>query len=256
MRRTVVRQREDGDLAVSEIIGYVAVLGLIMSSMSIVYFNGVPALESTEKSEKLQSVETAFGVLQSDVRDLADGNAAKRLTQINLQGDSIELSDRWRAWVNVSIVNTTSGNELCGGQFCNTSLVPIAFESEGTYILYENGAVIRGFNRSGMIHQPNWVFQRDAVIVPVVATRGRGEVAGSGVFSVRTERTESQAIVETTDTDELRMTVTVDSEWPVAWRTYLEEHGTVTQNGDKVKLVVDDLEKAIYKKTVVRANFA
>lgn len=260
------------DLAVSEVVGYVIIAGLILTSISIAYVNGYPALQDVRDQERQDSVASAFSVMKDNIREITTGGSAKRQTEMNLIGDSLGVDSDRKSWIHISIENST-GAELCN-RSCNVSVDPVVYENSAggltstrapgpsstqvtvDQILYENGAVIRdpGGTGSGMREEPDWVIEQEGVIIKTVATRGSNTVTGEGSFSVLTEHRASDTLVEVDEEDGLDVTVTVGTESPTAWQIYMnntDEVDRVERNGDEVTMQVNDTEKVIRKKTVI-----
>lgn len=270
----MVSQESSGrsDLAVSEVVGYVIIAGLILTSISIAYVNGYPALQDVRDQERQDSVASAFSIMKDNIREITTGGSAKRQTEMNLIGDSLGVDSDRKSWIHISIENST-GAELCNRK-CNVSVDPIVYENSAggltstrapgpsstqvtvDQILYENGAVIRdpGGTGSGMREEPDWVIEQEGVIIKTIATRGSNTVTGEGSFSVLTEHRSSDTLVEVDEEDGLDVTVTVGTQSPTAWQVYMnktDEVDRVERKGDKVTMQVNDTQKVIRKKTVI-----
>jgi len=275
----LVRQKStrDDTVAVSEVVGYVIIAGLILTSISIAYVNGYPALQDVRDHERQRSVQSAFSVLDDNLEDISTGGSIKRQTEMNLIGDSLGLDTDRKGWLHVSIRNST-GDELCN-RGCNVSYTPVVYENSASgltsprapgpsggqvnvdQIVYESGAVIRdpGEEGSGMSDEPNWVVEDDGVILNIIATRGSGTVIGDGTFSIVAEERSSDSLVEVDPDGGLNVTVTVGTDSPTAWSVYMnatdgvDRVDTDIQNGT-VRMYVNGTQKAIRSKTVVDAE--
>lgn len=244
--------------AVSEMVGWIIVVGLIVSSISIVYFNGVPALNNEREAQKASSVVSGFELLQANVEHIAEDRAASRGTQLNLVGDEINLVNDPGTLVDVNVTRP-DGKRVCPENVCNTTMTPIRFLTTDNAIVYENGAVIRrsgDLTPSGMTSQPSWLLTNETLIVPVIATRGKGSVAGSDTVSVFTEQAAENSLVMRNESG-LNVTVNVTTRRPIAWRTFGTEYGDVTVDESKgrVSIRVEDVRKVIHDKTVVEVSF-
>jgi hypothetical protein len=261
--------------AVSEVVGYVIIAGLILTSISIAYVNGYPALQDVRDEERQRAVQAAFSVMGENIEDLTNGGGLKRQTEMNLIGDSLGLDPDRRAWINVSITNTTSGEQLCDRR-CNVSITPIVYQNSAQglttprapgpsggqvtidEILYENGAVIRdpGGNGSGMYVEPNWVIEDEGVIINIVETRGSNTVTGEGTFRVITNQRSTDSLVATDDEGNLNVSVTVASESLVAWGTYMNTTEAVDSverdsSSRTITMHINETSKAVRKITTV-----
>lgn len=267
--------RETDGIAVSEVIGYVIIAGIILTSISIAYVNGYPALQDARDHERIRSVQSAFSVMDDNLDDISAGRSLQRQTEMNLIGDSLGIDPNREGWVHMSITND-SGTELCN-RGCNVSFTPVVYENsasglttprapgpsgsqvEVTRVIYENGAVIRdpGGNGSGMSDEPNWVVGEDGVIVNILATRGSGTVVGDGTFKMIASERSSDSLVEVDEDGELNVSVTVHTRSPTAWELYMNTTDgvdRVNRTGNEVTMYVNGTEKAIRSKTTVDAE--
>jgi hypothetical protein len=277
VRRSTAGVRKDED-GVSEVVGYVIIAGIILTSISIAYVNGYPALQDVRDHERQRSVQSAFSVLDDNMNAISTGGSVKRQTEMNLIGDSLGLDPDRRGWIHVSIVNSTTGDELCN-RGCNVSYTPIVYQNSAQgltnprapgpsgsqvnvdRIVYENGAVIRdpGGNGSGMVNEPNWIVREDGVVINILSTRGSGTVVGEGTFSVISEERSTDSLVEVDSDSELDVAVTVGTQTPTAWELYMNSTDGVNRvesdmSDGTVTMYVNDTQKAIRSKTVVDAE--
>ena len=267
----------DDTVAVSEVVGYVIIAGLILTSISIAYVNGYPALQDVRDHERQRSIQSAFSVLDDNIDDISTGGSVKRQTEMNLIGDSLGLDPDRPGWVHVSILNDT-GTELCNRN-CNVSFTPIVYQNSAQglttprapgpsstqttidQIVYETGAVIRdpGEEGSGMVEEPNWIVEEDGVVLNLVSTRGSNTVTGDGTFSIIAEERTSDSLVEVDNDANLNVSVTVRTQSPTAWEVYMNTTDGVDRvdsdvpNGT-VTMYVNQTEKAIRSNTVVDAE--
>lgn len=271
--------KKTSDVGVSEVVGYVIIMGIILTSISIAYVNGYPALQDARDQERLKSVESAFSVMSDNIQEISVGDSTKRRTEMNLIGDTLGIDPQRKSWIHVSITNST-GAELCNRK-CNVSIDPVVYESsaqgltsprnpgpssaqiEVSEIVYENGAVIRdpGGNGSGMTSQPDWVVRDSGVIIKIIATQGGNAVTGEGTFSLVAEQQSSDSLVEVSEDGELDVTVTVGTESPTAWMLYMESIDGVDESdveadydSNQVTMEVNNTDKAVRSKAVVDAE--
>lgn len=251
---------DGSERAVSEMVGFIIVIGIIVTSISMVYFNGVPALQNEREAQKVASVQTAFELFQGNLDQIMEGRADSRSTEISLAGDELEVREEPRHWVNVSI-ERPDGQELCPENMCRTSYKPLRYLSAENAVLYENGAVIRRSttNGSAMASRPNWVHTEETLILPIIRTRGQGAAAGTTTVSVFAEKTsESSRVVR--NASGLDVMVNVTTQRPVAWRTFGDRHGNVTVDYDRsdvsrVTIEIDGVTRVIHSKKVVELTF-
>lgn len=268
----MVKDSKADGVAVSEVVGYVIIAGIILTSISIAYVNGYPALQDAREQERLRSVESAFSVMSDNLQEISVGDSTRRRTEMNLIGDTLGIDPNRKSWIHVSITND-SGTELCN-RGCNVSIDPVVYQNSAigltsprnpgpassqtqiSRVVYENGAVIReSGNGSGMEVKPDWVFEESGVILNIIATRGDNTVTGDGTFSVVAEQQTTDSLVEVDEEEsELNVTVTVGTEAPTAWELYMRSHDAVdgvSTSGDEVTMEINEVKKVIRSKTTV-----
>lgn len=129
---------------VSETIGFVIVLGIVMTSIGMVYINGFPALTSMKTSTNLDNTQNSFSLLQDNIQTITHENVNSRSTKIKLNGGGLNLDNRGTQF-NVSIIK--NNNDQCPDQYCNTTVRSLVFEKKTQKVVYENG----GYSDSGLI---------------------------------------------------------------------------------------------------------
>ena len=195
------------DRGVSDVLGYVLVFSLIVSTLGVVYTTGLGGLDDVRQSEKISNAERAFDVLDANTDDLVRGKAQSRATEIKLEGATLAFEDP-------VVVNVSTGD----GQYYRGEMRPIYFagETDETRVVYENGAVFRQDSRAAVIrNQPDFTFGETSV-VPLVITRTRDTGrSGSGRILVRTEVADRS--VEKFPVDEGNATISITSPRADAW---------------------------------------
>lgn len=203
--------------AVSEVIGYVIILGIVFLVFGLIFFNATALFSDTEDAERLENAQRSFTVLQSNVEEVVFGESPRKTTQVRLSGGSVSVgSERTRMIL-----------EVGGEEVRNRTLSPIEYTFGDEGVTYENGAVFRqSVGDVAMASEPGWVIRdntisRDIVSIPGIRTFGGGSVGGGSTVSVRTESA-GDAFVVSNDTANTA-NVTLVSENAVAWNRYFED---------------------------------
>lgn len=227
------------DRAVSEIIGFMIIFGVLLGTISLVYLNAVPRLGDVRDTEHVNNAERAFSVLQDNLNDIIVRGDQARGTEINIRDSELKVGGL--TWVNVSI----------GGERYNNTLNRIVYRVGGERVVYENGAVIRASgDGSAMVFEPDWRVTDDTVIVPVIRTSGNGSFVGSETILVRASGGISSWDVNHSKTVE----ISVHSEYSRAWENYMRgftEADSVTVNGDKVTMEIINVDRVLYAEYLV-----
>jgi len=198
--------------AVSEVIGYVIILGIVFVVFGLIFFNATTLFSETEETERLENAQRGLTVLQSNVEEIVFGDSPRRTTQVRLSGGSVSVGSQ-RTRVNLSVD---------GEVVRNRTLSPIEYTFNDEGVSYENGAVFRRtLSGTVMASEPGWVIRDDMVSISTVRTFGGGSLGGESTVSVRTESA-GDAFVVSNDTVNT-VNVTLTSENAVAWNRYFED---------------------------------
>lgn len=208
------------DRAVSDVLGYVLVIGIVTMMIATVMTLGVAALYDAQAAEQTNNMERAFDVVADNFEQMYADGAPSRSTEIRLLQGHIRYDDPVE--INVTIDGDVVGN-------LTVETYPIVYDNEeGTIIGYEAGAVIRQQqDTSVMLSEPPLWIGEDRMVVPMVRTRalsgtperqnGPGTVMARG-DGLRSSR-ESE---EVNETDEGDIAITVRSPRTAAWEAYFD----------------------------------
>jgi hypothetical protein len=247
--------------AVSETIGFVIILSLILLSIGTVYTNAMPVLENAQESEHLDNTEKTFGTLQSSMNELVEEGVPRRATEIRLY-DSTLTANEQLMWMNVS-----NGTDFVRNKTAST----IIYEHEGERIVYENGAVIRSSTeRSGsaMLKEPDWTVREDNGDLTVIARSVRvissGSLSGDGTVLVRGKIIGKRKPLYGEVQDEKELTIRVKSEHSGAWERYFEDladeaPGKIDVNSvgperGEIEFDLDSGDRILYTETIISAD--
>mgnify|MGYP000235144480 CR=1 FL=1 len=246
------------DEAVSEVIGYIIILGIVFISFGLIFFNATAIFTDTEETERLENAQRGFTVLQSNVDEVVFGESPRQETKVRLGGGSVSVANQ----------RTRVVLEVDGDEIRNRTLSPIEYTLGDEGVTYENGAIFRQLvGEVTMASEPGWVIRDDMVSIPSIRTFGGGSVGGDGTASVRTASA-GDAFIERVPADtERTVNVTIVSENADAWNRYMEDFeaeddvgvvDNVTQiNEDRVRMdmTIDDIgETFVYVERPIRVE--
>ena len=246
------------DRAVSEVVGYVLVLALVVSTMGVLFTTGFGALQDAQGAEQVNNVERAFDVLDANFEDMYRDGAPSRATEMRLVDGSLGFGEP-------TTIDVTQDGETIDNLTVTTH--PIEYESGGgTRIVYDHGALIRAEDDSSvMLAEPNFVLDDDHVVVSGVRTRPMSDSPTS------VDRTETVLIggehlrtdIAATNSSDEPLNITVESGQVDAWESYFqtrEEQGigiVVERTDDSVTFQIDsnDYESVSVLRPVIRIAF-
>lgn len=213
------RKRRDED-GVSEVIGYVVILGTILMSIGLVLGQGFPALQQHQDTEHFKNTQQTFSIVQSNLNEVVDKQVPARATEMRVRDSTLHTKGK------VYIGSNESGPPVAG-EFSESRV--ITYDTSENKLVYENGAVIASSsssseNGSTMLREPLWSLGQENPSVNAVdlSVEGDGDVhAGGGTTQIRGNRMGAR-----TDTHD-KMYLSIDSPNADAWVRYFERSETV-----------------------------
>lgn len=243
------------DRGVSEVLGFVIVFGLIVASVGSVYAFGVGELRDVRDYERVNNAERAFEVFADNVADISRRGAPSRGTELKLADSTLGYGE---ATVNVTVDTTPDSEGDANNSTGDVSLSPVVMTlRDAGEVRYASGAVLRtdGGGPPRMVHEPDFVFEEDGVVVQLVRSvpRGTTQVGGQRIARIRTVETGRSALLTRSETN-ATLRIDVNSSYAAAWGDYLESEGfTCDSYTDASTAVSCDLD-GVSRVTVVRVS--
>lgn len=221
-----------GESAQSNVLGFVLVFTVVVTTIGLVFAAAVPVLEGAQDRERVDNMERAFEILDDNVEDVVYREAPSRATEIRLSGGRLGVTGSTR--MNVSVENDPNSPYVARTR-------PITYADEGTTIRSSFGGVVRSDGAGGtMVSEPEWRVSEERAVLPLIVTAQATDdssVGGSLTLLVVADAQRRTANGFETDPGNLStVTVTVTSAYPLAWARYFESTGvgSVSVSGDDV----------------------
>lgn len=212
--------------ALSDVIGYVALFGVVSLAVAVIALGGMTALEDTRDRERVSNAVRAFDVLADNLVDVYAEGAPSRATELSLEGATLStartLTIQVRAFNGTGWVNLTRPT---------VSDVPTWRAVGGTErIVYGLGSVLRTDTDEGLVVR-NGPFKvaSDRTILPIVRTSGRRvQSMSGGIVRVRAVGSNPSlaAIGDAGPWNELWVNLSTAA--PGTWRRHLEDYQGVS----------------------------
>lgn len=245
----------------SEVVGFILVFGLVIASVGTVYAFGVGELQDAREYERVNNAERAFEVFADNVGDVARRGAPSRGTELKLADSTLGYGE---TTVNVTLDTTpaTPGSDV-NDSTGNVSLSPVTLTlGDAGEVRYASGAVLRtdGDGPPRMVHEPDFVFDDDRVVVQLVRSVPAGtttQVGGERIARIRTVRTSQSTLL--TRAEPVTVRFDVDSPYASAWGDYLESEGFTcdpyTDASTSVSCRLDGITRATVVRVTVETTF-
>lgn len=240
--------------AVSEAIGFIIILGIVMSGIGLVTLYGYPVLVKEQSNTDVRNMERAMIVIQNDMKSLCFKNVPYKETTIQVSGGTLEVmgGDDYGATFNIS--NGTTRWDFSPGALVYRS------DRSTEVITLENGAVItrqEDVAGSAMLAEPRWFYDgaTGTFAIYIMSITTDEAMARSGVATVRISLEEVVTNVSASPGEEITVEYESDpgNDNSVAWGNYLtgsslkmSEETTGYKKNDVNKLVIKDYRIRIH----------
>lgn len=211
------------DRAVSEVLGYVLVFSLVISTVGIVTVAGLGELQETRNTEQINNAERAFDLLTTNMNDLAKRGAPSRSTEIRLSEAQLDVSN--------PVVVSFRGvdDDTPSNNFTDSYDVwPIIYRSSNSEstVVYAAGTVFRTRGDSGIaVREPRFVASNGRLVVPLVQTRSTTtQSIGGATARLRATRVDTELLASDTTGLYDRVFVNVTSPRASIWEETLSTY--------------------------------
>ena len=238
--------------AVSEAIGFILILGIVLTGIGLVTLYGYPVLVKEQSNADVRNMERAMIVIQNDMKSLCFKNVPYKETTLQVSGGTLEV-----------INSSDSGSmfRIAGGSLdVGFSPGALVYRSDrGTEVItLENGAVMTrqaDATGSAMLAEPRWFYDgpTKTFVVYLMTITADERMAKSGMATVRMSL-ESTTIHEPTDNAGGTVTVEyipdADNKLSVAWKNYLT--GSLKMSGSDGTYTLPEVTKLVIKEYKIR----
>ena len=223
--------------AVSEILGYITVIGIMLVAISVIVVSGYPAIEKIQDTGHQENIRQSFVVMSSSFDKLFEGSAPSKSVEMKLYDSEVAI--RGSSYINITS-NTNEGPKHYEGQL---RMVEINYKDNS--LAYENTGVWEkdGYGNTQMVSSPNFVLTDDAIIIPVMLFTGVQSISGQSVIRIVAESGSRSVIVHQ---DVSSVSIKLISEYYRGWARYFKEEMGMTvlidSENESVDAYIDDLD--------------
>lgn len=225
--------------AVSEVVDFTVLLGIMILALGIVYVFGYPALLDLQEAGHIENLEQSFIVMGSNLNRVVLDKAPSQSVELKIYGGSISVHTSGSIEATVTVWNqtsssydvlphlwnsTTSSFEATpvngwGEVRCEYEDVVLSYQGTGVWAKYPEGCV--------MLSEPQIISSDKLVVVPFSAILGSSSISGEGLLRISAEG--SQTTV-TTFSNVSRLDINITSDYNEAWSRYLNQSQGMTTN--------------------------
>ncbi|NLM30952.1 MAG: hypothetical protein GX216_11135 [Methanomicrobiales archaeon] len=218
------------DRAVSEAIGFILILGLVLTGIGLVTLYGYPVLAKEQSSTDMKNMERAMIVIQNDMKSLCYKNVPYKESTLQVSGGTLEVidADDYGSSMNISY-NTGSDT---GYLVYPLGALTYRSDRSNEVITLENGAVITrqdGQAGSAMLAEPRWFYDEPTktFVIYIMNVIADDRMAKSGMATVRMSLEKASTRPHEPEPPGGPVTVTVTytadtkNDHSTAWKNYL-----------------------------------
>ncbi|ELY85144.1 DUF7289 family protein [Natrialba taiwanensis] len=218
--------------AISEVVAFILVFGIILSSVALLSVTGFQAMEDYQENEQLRNAERAMDALAENFNDVLQySGIEERDSELSLREGTVTTGSGGTE-LNISVDGTPIKNrydsEFYDPDTETVTLGEFRYEAGSETIAYDGGAVVReGETGSAVVRQPQVMCspERDRAVISLVALNATERSIQSS-DGLQFTLTPTDRTVETID-DSSTVSITVEeSSADRAW-----EEGVLDRNG-------------------------
>lgn len=219
--------------AVSEVMDFVTILGILVISIGMIGVAGYPMLKNAQEANYVENTKQSFAVLAENINKVMSGHAPSQNVELKLYGGMLSVipASTRTSTINITLNKTEPGgstSELTydfdlGAIEATFDNAIVGYENTGAWVNYTSGATF-------MIAKPEFVIANDNVFIPVVTIGGTSSVGGSGLVRIVVE---DKWIDLNVTTNVSSIKIIVNSSYTNGWqkRFFNETNGWTVQMG-------------------------
>lgn len=221
----------DSREAVSEVVGYILLLGVIVSAVGLISVLAFPIIEDAKEDAYLKNVEQGFTVLDSKISLVALGKSPTQLIQMYSTKGDITVYNQSTSHITVSFSKLNNSYEIY-----NQSLGTVQYQLGENKIAYEGGGVFRKYPGKGdpvTITPPEFHYNGETLTLPIIKVDGNQSIGGSGIINLYLVSNNTPHVLypdpdfNSNYTNPLTVgntiSVVINSDYYMAWANYIEE---------------------------------
>jgi len=227
--KTKIRRFIRSENAVSETVGYILLVGVVLLGVGILLVIAYPIQSDIQDSASMETQILALTAVDGRVSTVAFGSSPSQVTRIDLGGGSMQAQNTTDNRLTITVADQ-NGYQV---EIFNRSLGLIEYTLNENKIAFENGGLFRMYPSGDtlMLSPPEFYFNGETLTFPILRVNSTGWSGGKGVINVRA----SSSVTPTKIYPNLSTTFLVNpiygkkiqmrlkSDYYQAWGRYIEE---------------------------------
>ncbi len=201
--------------AVSEVVDFVTILGVLVLSIGIIGVAGYPIVKNAQEANHIENTKQSFIVLANNVNKVVMGQAPSQNVELKMYGGSLSVTGNSTINITANSTNSTGTSRivLVDRQIRSIESIVgetvVAYEGTGVWAKYPNGNTI-------LVSKPLITNQSNVAVLPIVTIGGASSIGGSGMSRVTVKGVPSVTFYKNVSD----IIVTVNSTYSPGWKNY------------------------------------
>lgn len=212
------------DEAISESVGYIMILGIIIAALAIIYAVGYPMLEGSIDDSHFENMESGFDIMSDNMARVSTYHAPGQSVELKLRGGTLVSNVTGKYNVTLTYINGTKVEQ-------SWDMMSVIYTLNGMSIGYESGGVLKNDGNNMYVLKEPDIVKGDPYVIPVDRLWSQpNTIAGDGLAKV-TIKGSSPSVNQYVGIKEINITVT--TEFSEAWAKYFKQSLDMTATYDK-----------------------
>ena len=231
------------DFAVSEVVGYIILMGIIVVGLSIIILMNMPSVNSSKSNAEFSNVEQAFTTADSRISKARFSTSISQETPFTLNdGNVIVDGSDTNSYLEIYKEDTSLANRIyhttLGTLKCVTDQGEVAYQAGG---VWETGST----GGSVMISPPDFNYNGETLTLPVMRIVGDESVAtngGSILIDVTSQQPQTIYPKLGSGTNPVEqgkdIIIRIKSDYYLAWADFINERTEATATIDSTNKII------------------
>jgi len=204
----------DTDNAVSDIVGFMLVLSIMIVSLAAISLFAQPILNETKDEIYFSNMEQSFTLLHSDTNDIASGRSTIKTRDLNIANAHMSFDPDS---TNISI-------SFNGNHSILYNAGSVEYDIKDRKVCLENGALLSSYGTGSIvISEPLIYTDGQTTVINLVQLDGPAfSVGGEGIVRIIQQNNFTESFIYK---DSKNVTITINSQYAGGWAHYLEKQG-------------------------------
>ncbi len=207
--------------AVTEVLDFVVILGILVLSFSMIGVAGYPILKNAQDARYVENTKQSSVIMADNINKVALGQAPSKNMELKMYGGSITVAMDGTMNITANSTNLTTGyieptilvdDQLMGSIKNTVGDTVVAYQGTGVWVKYPSGIVLNAY-------KPLITNQSNVLVIPVVKIIGGYSMAGNGIARIRVEgEPKIESYYNVND-----ITITITGDYISGWKNYFED---------------------------------